>query len=140
MAVVIQQMVKADISGVLFTVDPVTGNRNEGHSPLLFDKHQSGLVSLCGKEDRNKSGSMRLPDLFLRKLKFRLCKKRNILDCRILMGTHFLHDIYHIYLCFYSLPTYSAMDYLITILQKTKCLGTSNDEVLRNTKLPRCCK
>ncbi|HZK83268.1 MAG TPA: PEP/pyruvate-binding domain-containing protein, partial [Desulfosporosinus sp.] len=36
MAVVIQQMVKADISGVLFTADRVTGNRNEMVGNYIF--------------------------------------------------------------------------------------------------------
>ncbi|MHB8076340.1 PEP/pyruvate-binding domain-containing protein [Desulfosporosinus fructosivorans] len=48
MAVVIQQMVKADISGVLFTADPVTGNRNEMAGNFIFglgEKLMSGQVT-----------------------------------------------------------------------------------------------
>lgn len=48
MAVVIQQMVKADISGVLFTADPVTGNRNEMAGNFIFglgEKLVSGQVT-----------------------------------------------------------------------------------------------
>ena len=36
MAVVVQQMAQADISGVLFTADPVTGNRNEMTGNFVF--------------------------------------------------------------------------------------------------------
>lgn len=36
MAVVVQQMVRADISGVLFTANPVTGNRNEMSGNFIF--------------------------------------------------------------------------------------------------------
>ncbi|SPF46525.1 PEP-utilizing enzyme, mobile domain protein [Candidatus Desulfosporosinus infrequens] len=48
MAVVIQKMVKADISGVLFTVDPVTGNRDEMAGNFIFglgEKLVSGQVT-----------------------------------------------------------------------------------------------
>lgn len=48
MAVVIQQMVKADISGVLFTADPVTGNRQEMAGNFVFglgEKLVSGEVT-----------------------------------------------------------------------------------------------
>ena len=48
MAVVIQQMVKADISGVLFTADPITGNRNEMAGNFIFglgEKLVSGQVA-----------------------------------------------------------------------------------------------
>ncbi len=36
MAVVVQQMARADISGVLFTADPVTGNRNKMTGNFIF--------------------------------------------------------------------------------------------------------
>lgn len=36
MAVVVQQMVRAEISGVLFTANPVTGNRNEMSGNYIF--------------------------------------------------------------------------------------------------------
>lgn len=48
MAVVIQQMARADISGVLFTADPVTGNRNEMAGNFIFglgEKLVSGQVT-----------------------------------------------------------------------------------------------
>ena len=47
-SVVIQQMVKADISGVLFTADPLTGNRNEMAGNFIFglgEKLVSGQVT-----------------------------------------------------------------------------------------------
>jgi len=48
MAVVVQKMVRADISGVLFTADPVNGNRNEMAGNFIFglgEKLVSGQVT-----------------------------------------------------------------------------------------------
>jgi len=48
MAVVVQKMIRADISGVLFTADPVNGNRNEMAGNFIFglgEKLVSGQVT-----------------------------------------------------------------------------------------------
>ncbi|MDR3601500.1 MAG: PEP/pyruvate-binding domain-containing protein [Desulfosporosinus sp.] len=62
MAVVIQQMVKADISGVLFTVDPVTGNRDEMAGNFIYglgEKLVSGQVTAYVFKLRRKTGIWR---------------------------------------------------------------------------------
>ncbi|EGW37030.1 PEP/pyruvate-binding domain-containing protein [Desulfosporosinus sp. OT] len=87
MAVVIQQMVKADISGVLFTADPVTGNRNEMAGNFIFglgEKLVSGQVSAYTFKLGRKTGSWRRGGydgpLELKKFAAKLAKLGNSLE------------------------------------------------------------
>lgn len=59
MPIVIQQMLKSDISGVLFTVDPVTNNRNEMAGNFIFglgEKLVSGHITANTFKLRRKTG------------------------------------------------------------------------------------